>query len=321
MPGGRGYIALGAMVAVLLVGLAATSGVASAGHDPEAANYTVTPLEDRSPGAEDVRYGQTVVGTAGVDLETLTRTLAIYEEGSWSDCGPTSASVFGIDRGDTHDGYEIDEELTNNVKRFSAGEDRLETEYNGENDIGASTYLNDGDEFVSVADCIDNPDQPGWYQIAGRTTGVTADDEEVTFGGRSHYFWICDCADEAAAREQLGSPPSEPDATPTPVSTEAATRTDTDGTAAPADDEAGERTFASTETERTATPTATPGNVADQVTTDTAGSPRRTRTGTATDSWAAIVYRTPTRKEGTGFGPIVALAALVIGALLVDHRR
>lgn len=301
--------------------LAVASGAASATHDPDEVDFTVTPLGDRSPGATDVKYGQTVVGTAGVDLETLTKTVAIYDGGSWSGCGPTDASVFGIDRGNTHDGYETDEELTNNVKSFSAGEDRLETEYNGEDDFGASTYFDDGDEFVSVADCIDNPDAPGWYRITGRTKGVTAEGETVTYGGQSHYFWICDCEDEASARQRLGPPPSEPDATPTPARTRTGTGTDAGPTDATADtpDRSAAATPTGTGVARTPTPDSDDGG---RGTTSTR-SPADTDSETATDApdaWSDVVYRTPTRRGGDGFGPIVALTALVVAALLVRTR-
>ena len=87
--------------------------------------------------------------------------------------------------------------MQNNIKSVSSGEDDLVVEFNSDGDIGASTYLNDGDEVVSVTGCIDNPDEPGWYQITGTTSGVTADGEEATFRSVSHYFYICDCEDEA----------------------------------------------------------------------------------------------------------------------------
>jgi hypothetical protein len=196
-----------ALAVTLLTGAAAPDGGggATASYGPEEANYTVVPLSDRSPGAENVKYGQRVVATAGTDLATLEETTATYEAGSWSSRGPSGGETFGVDRGSTLEGYEVDETLQNDVKTFSAGED----------DFGASTYLDDGDEFVSVAECIDNPDEPGWYRISGTTTGVTESGERVTFDSESHYFWICDCENEAEAHERLGPPPSEPPTTGT----------------------------------------------------------------------------------------------------------
>lgn len=299
---------------------AVLGGTAAASHGPDAANYTVEPM-DRTPGATNVKYGQIVVAQAGVDLETLEKTTAVYEEGSWANCGPDDGEVFGIDRGNTHDGYEIDESLENNVKRFSAGEDVFEVEFNGENDLGASTHFYDGDAFVSVAQCIDNPDEPGWYQITGTTTGVTKDGERVTFGGESHYFWIGDFENEQEAREELGPPPSEPQETPTPTpapTTETASGDDSDGdgdSEGAADDAETDETTASTATAaETATPTAT-------ATATAAGGAEETRTPTATAAeWEGQVVQTPTPGDGPGFGPIVAILALLAVSLLVRRR-
>jgi len=305
-----------ATVVVAALALAAASGVVGASHGPEKANFTVEPLGDRSPGATDVRYGQTVVATAGVDLETLTKTLAIYEAGGWTGCGPTDASVFGVDRGNTYDGYETDEELTNNVRSFSSGEDRLETEYNGEDDLGASTYLDDGDELVSVADCIDNPDDPGWYRITGRTTGVTANGETVTYGGLSHYFWICDCANAAEARETLGPPPSEPAETTATTTPTAAPEGET---ATPATEATGTATTARTNADRTPTPSEADESAPSGTRTDRS---TRSRTPTATTgSWDDAVYRTPTRNAGGGFGHVAALSAVAAVAFVALRRR
>ena len=73
-----------ALAVTLLTGAAALDGggAATASHGPEEANYTVVPLSDRSPGAENVKYGQRVVATAGTDLATLEETTATYEAGS-----------------------------------------------------------------------------------------------------------------------------------------------------------------------------------------------------------------------------------------------
>jgi PGF-CTERM protein len=312
------------------------AGSASAAHAPEDANYTVEPMSDRSPGATNVKYGQIVVVHAGIDFETLEKTTAVYEEGSWASCGPGDAEVFGIDRGNTHDGYETDESLEENTKTFSAGEDVFRVEFYGEEDFGPSTHLNNGDAVVSVAQCIDNPDEPGWYQISGSMTGVTEDGERVTIGGESHYFWICDCENEAEARETLGPPPSEPDSTPAPEATEAdadgADATETPGeddstdaaepdAEATADsegdsggdsatvDESGESEATTGTTDTAPTPTATPG---------------ATATSTATPAvdreWSDVVVDTPSPGDGPGFGGPVALAALAAVGLFLRGR-
>lgn len=303
-------VVAGSLVLLLvgtLAGFGGGVGLASAGHDPADANATIKPLGDRSPGATEVRYGQTVVATAGIDLDPLTRTLVTYEAGSWVNCGADNPpEVFGIDRGNTHEGYEIDEELMDNVKSFSAGEDELETTYYDENDFGASTHLDDGDQLVSVTECINNPDEPGWYRIEGLTEGVNSPGEQVSYGGYSHYFWICNCENEAEAREQLGPPPSEPEGTPTPSRTGAGDSGDTTGT--PAGDDGGTTTPDSSDTTGTHTATRTP-----------EPTPTPSPTRTPPESWDEVVVRTPTASSGPGFSGVAAL--FVFGGLIYILRR
>jgi PGF-CTERM protein len=307
-------------------------GVADASHGPESANYTVEPMGDRSPGAESVRYGQRVVATAGTDLATLEQTTATYREGSFSSCGPNDGETFGIDRGSTQPPYGIDHDLQENVKSFTAREDLFKVEFYGENDFGASTHLDDGDEFISVATCLDNPDQPGWYRISGTTTGVTDSGHRVTFSTESHYFWICNCEDEADARQQVGPPPSEPRETATPTSG----GTDGDGSDGGTADESGTddaeqaspQLVSQTPTGTppsdgaTATPAATaePGDAQDDTASDTADTPTA-RPASHTEEWNDHVLRTPTAAEGPGFGPVPALVAILAAVPLLGRRR
>jgi len=329
----RGWVVVlaAALAVALLTGAAVPGGggVAVASHGPEDANYTVVPLGDRSPGATDVRYGQRVVATAGTDLATLEQTTATYEEGSWSSCGPSDGETFGIDRGSTMDGYEVDESLQNNVKTFSAGEDVFSVEYNGEDDVGASTHFDDGDEFISVATCIDNPDEPGWYRISGTTTGITESGERVTFSSESHYFWICDCENGAEARERLGPPPSEPQPTATP------TRTPDGGDGEPETvsegSDAGSVSESQSQQPADPTPTGTTDGAGPEptATVPSTAAPAERATGetasgggagTPTEAWDERVLETPTAGDGAGFGPAAALLAL-LAALLLARRR
>ncbi|QLD87338.1 PGF-CTERM sorting domain-containing protein [Natronomonas halophila] len=310
--------AVGCMFAALLV-VAAAAGAAplfaepaTASHEPEASNFTVEPM-NRSPGATDVKYGLTVVAQAGTDLQTLEKVTAVYEEGSWAQCGSSDGETLGIDRGSTYDGYETDESVKNNIKRFSAGEDSFELVFNGESDFGASTNFNDGDEFVSVANCLDNPDEPGWYQIKGTTTGVTADGERVTFGSESHYFWIGDFENEQEARAELGPPPSEPQATATPTPEPTAEPSSGDGSDTESEGEpAGTNEVTSTPT-ATATATPTPATAPETPTAEPTATP-------TPPQWEGQVVQSPTPGDGPGFGPAVAVLSLLATALLVRRR-
>jgi PGF-CTERM protein len=332
----RGLAVTAGLVLGLALLAAATPPGVTASHGPESANFTVEPLSDRSPGAENVRYGQRVVATAGVDLATLEETTATYEAGSFSSCGPSDGETFGIDRGDTHARYGIDEDLTDNVKSFTAREDLFKVEFYGEDDFGASTHLDDGDEFVSVSTCIDNPDQPGWYRISGTTTGVTESGDRVTSSTESHYFWICDCEDEAEARETLGPPPSEPQATATPTATPTASPGDSgaDGNGDSGEDaEDDERaspqratpTPSATTDEGAATATATAGATAAAADGtpdgDGARGPEDAGTGTPTGEWDDHVLQTPTAAEGPGFGAAPALLGILAAILVLRRRR
>ena len=316
----RGYTEGLVLVLFVCAAFAAGSGTAGASHGAGEANYTVEVLGDPSPGATGVRYGLRVVGRSGVDFETLTRTGATYEAGSWARCEATDGETFGVDRGATRGGYEIDETLQNNIKSVSSGEDDLVVEFNGDGDIGASTYLDDGDEVVSVTGCIDNPDEPGWYRITGRTSGVTADGEEATFRSVSHYFYICDCDDEAAAGRQLGPPPSEPQATVTPTPAPSGNADDpadaAKGPATPGSE--GPQMAMSTPTRMAAGSTPTPTD-ADR-STEAAATPERTP-AEDTDSWDEAVYSSPTKAEGSGFGFAAALAGLLAAVFVVVRRR
>jgi len=347
-----------ALAVTLSVAGGASVLVVGANHGAEDADYTVEPMSDRSPGATDVRYGQVVVAQAGIDFETLEEMRAVYDEGSWASCGADDGEEFGIDRGNTNDGYETDESLEEKTKTFSTGEDVFRVEFNGEDDFGPSTYLDDGDAVISVAVCIDNPDEPGWYQIEGSMTGVTEDGERVTQGGQSHYFWICDCEDESEAREELGPPPSEPEPTETPASSddggegtddtpEDDTETSTEGSTDTAEDtrteaEADTETETKTETETEASSDET-GSAS---TTEADGTPEPTATVESAstmddeemasgeggesgdgsdsdaggDSWDDQRVRTPTPGSGAGFGAPLALGALLAAALLFRRR-
>lgn len=326
--GGRTRNAIPAATAVVLLGalLVAASGgpgigLAAGSHGPDGTNFTYEPMspEDRRPGAEETRVGTVGRATDDVDtdFETLLQLRSVFEEGSWEGCGPTSSEVFGIDRGGDDGGYEVDESLEDNVKRFSAGEDVFEAAFYDEDDFGPSTHLGSDDRVVSIIECVDNPEEPGWYRIdVAAVTGRTTDGEVRTLEDASHYFWICDCADEREARERLGPPPSEPDPTPTPSS---------DGT--------GDETSSEGDPEASATPSPAPpdddttgGDGADADATTATTAPAVTSTeaattaaSTATEEWAAYRVRTPTVGDGAGASP-VATAAVLLAAVLLYGR-
>ena len=312
-----------AVVAGLLTAaaLGAGVGVAGAGHGPEGSNFTYTPLsaDDREPGASDTRVGQIGQAAAGVDtdFETLLRLRAVWRAGSWAGCGPGAAEEFGIDRGSDNEPYTVDESLTDNVKSFTASEDVFESKFYDEDELGESVHLNSVDRIFSVIECPQNPPDAGWHRIdAASVKGRTAGGEVVTYEDLSHWFWICDCQNEAEARDRLGPPPSEPAKTPMPTPT-ATERSTADGEPATPNETAATGTTRSTEPDIASRETATP-----MATVDGPRTPRTTGTPTPTSGdWDDYTYRTPTVESGGGFPPVATIGALLVATALGRRWR
>lgn len=302
--------------------LAAGTAVAQEERPPsEGANFTVAPVDndDRPPGIDGAEYFLSSVGAdAWGDSDGLQRIdFYMIRTGAadFSACNPDDIAALGIDRGGNLSGAKYDEDLVEHMKNYDIDEERVTIEIYDEEDLGGeSTYLNAADQTIAKSyGCVSNPDDAGWYQFVGYVNGTNYDGEydEVTL--YSHYFWICDCANESEARERLGPPPHEDDgdggdgdSTPTPTPTE------TDG--------GGDST-------QTATPTPTPtagGSAETQTPTetpdDTGGDATSTPTPTAGGP-AGGDDATPTPGDGAGFGAAVALASLAAAVLLGRRRR
>lgn len=322
------------LLVVLAIGVAvSTVGIyaVSADADVESAELTVEPLstEDRQPGVDDASFAVVAVSNERIDwLEKIT---SEWDEGSFENCGPNTVDEFGIDRGNDNDGYETDEDITANVRETEITEDHFVAQFYEREDFGgASTHVDAGDSIVSVnVDCFGTPDEPGWYRISGTTTGSMDDGTDVEYETVSNYFWICECDDEAEARAELGPPPDEPESEPTPTpepsnggesdhgeddtQTDAATDTPTsEGTETETDGEP-PATDGASDAETTETPTET------QPPTTASPSPAAQPTATPA-GWDDHVHRSPTEGDGTGFGVVVAVVALLLTALALIRR-
>lgn len=332
---------------LVLLGLAVVAAVlaapAVANHGDEA-NYTVQPEDapdDRMPGGSGATYDTWV--EVEKSYENVTRVTYRLPEEAFYDCKEDDIRAFGIDRGGTHSGLETDEQPPAQYKAFDG--------YYFEYEVDGTFDLSAGDEIVaSVADCLYNPEEKGWYQ--GQAFLYV--DHNYELQSTSHYYWICDCENESEAREQLGPPPSETSSTPTPTPTEEPVVTPTE-TATPTPDETPTETATPDETpEPTATETATPtwpstpaptptetatatATPADestptptQGTATTGAAPEQTPTPTATSTdtpmnGAPADVRTDETDDvtpgmGPGFGGLAALLAIATGALLARRR-
>jgi PGF-CTERM protein len=321
------FVVLGVVAATLF------SAPAAANHDSDL-NYTVTlPSDsDHRPGDQNEQNASIQHRAVGADALAAVapngfETFDYLEIGNpaidFSGCSSSNTAVLGIDRGNNNTGTRVDTDLLKSLKQSTFTEDAIKVDFYEEEDFGGDpTYLNPEDAIVAVqgegssgGPCYTMPSDPGWYQITGILEGTTSDGEAVTVEGGSHYFPICEgCGDEETAREKLGPPPSQEGgsdaatATPTPEPVDdTATPTPTPE---PADD--------------TATPTPTPEPVDDTATptptpepADDSGSESNGDNGGS----AANDPGTPTPGAGPGFGPAIAVLALLASALLVNRRR
>lgn len=309
--------------------------------------------EQRAPEATARSWwSETIIHTVPEDEPLYLNVSIVYRPGSSGGCETDDLDEFGIDRGNDWEGERrTDTEVVSSLKdsytefqvydewRNKYGEeygplidpkvnaDNVNLEktvvvwYNREDVAGDPPRVEHGDRFVAAqGECWVNPSEPGWYRwaAASQSEYENGTARMQTHPDFSHWFWICDCANESEAREVLGPPPhersdedtSQEDAdqsTPTPT----ATPVPDDDTPTEAQDdtptptEASDNTPTATATEASGdTPTATEAN-------DGAGSDGANEIDGGS---------TPTAGGGPGFGPIVAITALV-GSLLALRRR
>lgn len=319
----------------------------------EASNVTVHTYggdraSQRRPGAAGRSYWTESIIYGIPENETVYLTRSVTYRPLPADCGPGNIDVLGIDRDATYRGdRRVDEDVTDSVQSYSKQADareryerevgeygdlttaegwtyveRIQVEWYGPDEIGASVPIEHGDRFVSAQrECFQNPDAAGWYRWAffneGQLeNGSTVSQEVPTF---SHWYWICDCEDRQDAVETLGPPPSERGAaTPgdggsgttesgstdggstddgTPGETDGSDEGDTDPADADGQDDG------SSDGDTPATPTTSDASASTG--SDVSASP------TPTPGWADVQVRTPAAADGAGFTPAAAVVGLL----------
>jgi hypothetical protein len=296
---------------------------------------------------DDERYG---AGWEEVWFAANWMPAAFSPEGNESQCTFEDIRTGGVDRGANNSGTTIDESVVDNVKSFwidenDDGQPYIMVELYKEEDIGGDPlHLNYTDQVVVVLDeCFTVPDEPGWYRVGSYMNGTLWEGGFLEGAGYSHYTYVCDCESREEAVEVLGRPPvegyghegskvkaeaDELDEEPPDSWDLAAPREpgEWDGTATPTTTPDGTAT-ATSEPTATATPTSTdtpaPTTTARGAPTDTGGGSEEV-TATAsvggTDDGPAAgdgQEESPAAGDGTGPGPVVALFAILGGALLV----
>lgn len=320
--------ALAGLLVVSVAAAVAPAGATATPHGAEA-NYTVVPIE-RQPGIGDADYKQFAISP--IRIEYLDYIAATWYDGGFTGCGPANSEVFGIDRDDDESGTEVDEGLKKYVESSETGPDHFKADfYEKDSAVGDSTYIAEGDQFVSLTrDCFDNPDDPGWYQIQSTLAGTKPDGEHVVKRTTSHYFAVCNCDSREEAERKLGPPPSRtptPTATPTPTPAPTPTRTPPEsGTPFPSPTPTDSPTPTATQ-EPTPTPTTAPtaGDEGDDGGDGRDGAPDGSDGATATGTplptdWDEYIRETPTAGAGPGFASATAVLALAAVALLAARQ-
>jgi hypothetical protein len=293
-------------------------------------NLTFYPI-DHSPG---VTGGSFEVFASGL-TEDMTLHWVVLETGDFDvgTCQSTDASAFGIDRGNDGSGTATDESLLTAYRSYTSAPEGFFIEFYKESALaGEPVVVTTADQVVARQNnCVNNPQEPGWYRVTGYLNGSTKDDTttDYTIYATSRYTYVCDCESREEAEEKLGPPPneggdtaapttatptSEPQPTPTPEQAATATAapdpegtttaSQTTATAAPNE--------ASSQDDATATAT-------EAATTTANGAETPAQQGTARPASAATpaaTATTPTLAAGPGFGGVAALLALVAAALL-----
>lgn len=268
-------------------------------------------IEDNSPGVVD---GQHTIMPQGLTENITVHSVGIESEPfDYSNCEPGKTTALGIDRGNDDHGTVTDKSARSSYKQFIYEEGSITPNFFEESTLAGEpveAYVHD--ELVAQqGNCIDSPSEPGWYQFSGFINGSSNGNRNTDYRIEtfSAYVYICDCADEAAARERLGSPPNEqgqvtpthtPTATPEPQQTATASAT------------------ATSEPKRTATPEQGTATATATARPTTSGGGGQAAPADATNQQADLP-RTPAVGDGPGFG--VAATLLAVLSLFVLMRR
>lgn len=302
-------------------------------------NYSFYP-QNHQPGAQNTGFEVYASGLT----ENITGHWVVLEsqDFGFSNCQPTDASAFGIDRGNDNSGTNTDVSLLTAYKSYTSTEGGIYIEFYKEEQVAGGpikAYVTD--QLVARQNnCMTNPSEPGWYRVNGHINGSTKHDTQTDYEifAETQYTYICDCANEQEARQQLGPPPNEGgdggsggdggDATATPGSgggdgSTASPSTDSGGTETVTAGTGDDSTLTRTPTEEaTATGTQTATGETDGTAATTQTETADESTATDDDSAGGGVDGTPTPTDGGGPGFGAAAAAFALAAAgLVARRR
>ncbi|WP_254820912.1 PGF-CTERM sorting domain-containing protein [Haloglomus halophilum] len=273
---------------------ATTSSTSPHGAD---ANFT-TRLDNNAPGVTTAN--EYYASGLRKDMQAMHTIVLTSEAFQFDSCSSSQVRAFGIDRGNDDPGTQTDESLLSAYKSISFEKHQITVKFYKEDQLaGGPVGVKSADQIVARGDnCIQNPSEPGWYQISGKINGSTNGDTTTDFSQdtTSHYIYVCDCESRQEAEEKLGPPPGsdggESTATPTESGGGESTATPTESgggesTATPTESGGGESTATPTDGgggESTATPTESGGGESTATPTDSNRQGQGTTTGTSTST-------------------------------------
>jgi PGF-CTERM protein len=236
----------------------------------------------------------------------------------YSECDTENTAAFGIDRGNNNSGTQYDEDLVQHREDSAFRDDGITVDFYDRDDLPEDPpYLAPEDAIVAEqgensagGGCLSMTDEEGWYRHQGFANGTVADNGpteepsenagQMEVATESTWFYICDCESEEEAREELGPPPGE------------TADSDGGGEETPEDEEEEPETPSEETPEETATPEEEAPE-AEETVEEPAGNE------TATEDEGQMTSEA--EGDGPGFGPVMALVALLAAALFASRRR
>lgn len=172
---------------------------------------TTFQIDNHAPGASSNSFNIYAVGFS----ENIRMHWNVVKQPAFdfSSCTSADARAFGIDRGNDQSGTQTDESLLDAYQSVTYAQDNIFVEFYKEDQLaGGPVNVTVNDQIVSrVANCLQNPQEPGWYRLTGYINGSTKMDPQTDFTiyGASKYTYICQgCDSRQAAIDKLGPPPT-----------------------------------------------------------------------------------------------------------------
>ena len=179
--------------------------------DQQYLGKTTFEIDDHTPGASGNSFNIYAEGFS--ENIRMHWNVVQQEDFDFSSCTSTSATAFGIDRGNDDSDTTTDESLLDAYKSVTYTKNNIYVEFYKESRLaGGPKNITVNDQIVSrVTNCLVNPSEPGWYRLTGYINGSTKMDAQTdyTIYGAARFVYVCEgCDSRETAIEKLGPPPT-----------------------------------------------------------------------------------------------------------------